>query len=105
MVRVGTWFLRLIVSDGGEWSRGTSTFVVERLMGALKVDRMEVFSVNSKAIRELLGALRTTIVLYLVEDFGGRMDPLSMHLGAQIMQVSFPSPPPSYYIYTTLRYS
>ena len=85
MVRVGTWFLRLIVSDGGEWSRGTSTFVVERLMGALKVDRMEVFSVNSKAIRELLGALRTTIVLYLVEDFGGRMDPLSMHSGAQIM--------------------
>ena len=68
MVRVGTWFLRLIVSDGGEWSRGTSTFVVERLMGALKVDRMEVFGVNSKAIRELLGALRTTEVLCLVED-------------------------------------
>ena len=68
MVCVGAWFLRLIVSDGGEWSRGTSTFVVERLMGALKVDRMEVFGVNSKAIRELLGALRTTEVLCLVED-------------------------------------
>ena len=68
MVRVGAWFLRLIVSGDGEWSRSTSTFVVERLVEASRVDRMEVFGVNSKAIRELLGALRTTEVLCLVED-------------------------------------
>ena len=66
MVRVGAWFLRLIGSGDGEWSRGTSVFVVERLVGASKVDRMEVCSANFKAIREMLGALRNTEVLCLV---------------------------------------
>ena len=68
MVRVVAWFLRSIVSGDGEWSRDTSTFVVERSMGAAKVDLMEVFGVNSKSVREMLGALRNIIVLCLVED-------------------------------------
>ena len=68
VVRVVSWFLRSIVSGDGEWSRSTSTFVVERWMEASKVDLMEVFGVNSKSVREMLGALRNIIVLCLVED-------------------------------------